>query len=110
MGKGQGILRISTMDGQRNCRLAARPGIVGTTGMTPNNLIQQHFDDAYQIGLVEVERLARKILAKHPNLDEFVMAMGSAFFTTKDDGNVHPFERAYMKPLDRFLTAWDDTL
>jgi len=78
--------------------------------MTPNNLIQQHFDDAYQIGLVEVERLARKILAKHPNLDEFVMAMGSAFFTTKDDGNIHPFERAYMKPLDRFLTAWDDTL
>jgi hypothetical protein len=83
--------------------------------MSPNKIIAQHLNDATDVALIEVERMARKILAEHPNLDEFIMAMGGAFFTVKDRGNgdepsIEPYERRYMRTLDRFLTQWDSEL
>ena len=69
--------------------------------------IQLHYDEAVRLALTTVERMARKILRDHPNLDEFVMGMGRAMFTTNDKQNLGTEERAYMRPLDDFLTEWD---
>ena len=71
--------------------------------------VQRHYLQAEDLALIEVERLARKILVEHSNLDEFVMGMGEAFFS---DGyeNLAIDERAYMKPLRDFIGEWDDVL
>lgn len=67
------------------------------------------------LALREVKKRARKILRDHPALDEFVMAMGGAFFTTKTREKERSVilvldDRAYFKPLDDFLCEWDRSL
>ncbi len=67
--------------------------------------------EAGKTALAEVERLARKILTKHANLDEFVMGMGTAFFTVKgSDENLGLEDRKYFKPLRDLIFNFDDTL
>jgi hypothetical protein len=72
-----------------------------------------------------VETLAREVLTKMPELDEFIMAMGTYFFTYKEGGeNFDPIEQ-YMgkdyryytrdanevvKPLNEFISEWDNRL
>lgn len=85
-----------------------------------------------ETALAEVERLARKILKEHQNLNEFVMGMGMWEITrkigTRDDsgGTVVKFqtttesyglindvvelELAYLKPLGDFIDEWDSVL
>ena len=76
--------------------------------------IRNLYETAAELALGEVQRLARKILAEHHCLDEFVMAMGMAIFTLKDkdvrDANLHLHERAYFKPLEDLLNEWDEVL
>lgn len=74
--------------------------------------IAHHFHEAERIALEMIEGMARQILRTHPCLDEFVMAMGSAFFTVKGDPreNIDTSERAYMKRLDDLLNEWDTFL
>jgi hypothetical protein len=76
--------------------------------------IEQLVEIASQIALAEIERIARKVLRKHKSrLTEFVMAMGSATFTHKDGTNVGTNEWesfAGMRPLDKLLDEWDETL
>lgn len=73
-----------------------------------------------------VEQEARTILRQHPNLNEFVMGMGHAFFTRKigsrdstgvvvtEDFDVIQEDDAphYIKnsPLMRFIEEWDTDL
>lgn len=38
--------------------------------------------------LAEVEKEARKIMKQHPNLVEFIMAMGTCFFVDKNGNNI----------------------
>ncbi len=78
--------------------------------MTVNKEIETLLNRAGNLALAELERRARKILAAHPNLDEFIMGMGCAIFTTKEDENLGTEERAYMKPVERFLVRWDNEL
>ncbi len=47
--------------------------------------IDEHLVHAITLAEKLVESEARKILAADPGLDEFVMAMGSCFFTYKDN-------------------------
>lgn len=73
--------------------------------------IKYHYDLARDIALAEVEREARRILARHPMLDEFVMGMGIATFTVK--GKEHSLgisERKYMRSLENFISDWDEYL
>lgn len=73
--------------------------------------IQYHLDKAYEAAEQEIERLARKILLAHPNLDEFVCAMGSVGFTLKNkEGELNLDERAYFKPLYDLFVKFDDSL
>lgn len=84
--------------------------------------IEYHYQKATDIALKEVERLAREILKEHPEFKEFIMAMGSYFFTTKKKGeiistweNVYKGNR-YVKEnakdcfveLNDFIRKWDD--
>lgn len=78
--------------------------------MNIDRQIQGHLDAATNLALAELERLARKILAKHHNLDEFFMGMGEVVFSTKDGQNFWPEDRRYTKPVARFLFNWDRIL
>ena len=81
--------------------------------MTTWRQIRFHYDKDRKQALAEVEKMARKILVEHPNLEEFVLAMGVATFTAKEKGAEHDIstcERAYMKKLDRLLCEWDEML
>lgn len=81
--------------------------------MKPSNKIQKLVDEARDLALNYVEEQARKILRQHPNLTEFVMAMGSCTFSTVINGredNLGLEDRAYFKPLQDFIWEWNDIL
>lgn len=48
--------------------------------------IDELWDKASDLAIKLVKDEARKILQADPDLDEFVMAMGSCFFTYKEGG------------------------
>lgn len=56
-----------------------------------------------------VEKMARKILQEHNELNEFVMGMGTYFFTLKDGDNLDESSHI-LKPLDDFIGEWDSRL
>ena len=62
-------------------------------------LVRSAMDKVHALLYVTIEKEARRILKAHPNLDEFIMAMGDAFFTTHSGESISPYDRAYMKPL-----------
>lgn len=51
---------------------------------TAQDRINMYLTEATSVGLQEVERLARKALREKPELEEFIMAMGTAFFSYKE--------------------------
>ena len=74
--------------------------------------ISQHYQAARRLALSKLIAAARKILQDHPNLDEFILAMGVAMFTVKDNPlvNLHLSERKYFRPVERLIDEWDDYL
>jgi hypothetical protein len=54
-----------------------------------NFLITYHHDKASDLALKRVEELARGILRENKNLKEFVMGMGTYFFTAKGKRVTH---------------------
>ncbi len=57
-------------------------------------------DKVYSIALLEVERIARAEMKKHPKeIDEFIMAMGSYFFCYKNEIS-HSFQ---SEELDNYI-------
>jgi hypothetical protein len=54
------------------------------------DLIEKEIEKLSENALQFVLNRARIILQNDPNLHEFVMAMGSCFFTAKDDGKYDP--------------------
>lgn len=68
---------------------------------------------AFKTGIEFIEIEARKILIEHPSLDEFVMAMGAATFTIKNDRRINSLwldEREYFDELNQFINEFDQTL
>lgn len=78
--------------------------------MTNKQAVKFHYDKAGDFAVAEVERMARQILLTHPNLNEFIMGMGLACFTDKADNSLDTSDRRYMKPLDDFISEWDEYL
>lgn len=70
--------------------------------------LQEAYDRARRIGLFLVEKYAREGLRDNPNLDEFVMAMGDAFFTDNDD--THADTQDVSSDLHELILDWDDAL
>jgi hypothetical protein len=94
-----------------------------------NKQIEKQYEIARQMAVDEMIRLARKVLKEHPHLDECVIAMGTFYFTYKNeekrkaynntldlqesymgaDYNYHYRPaRAYFVPIIEFLGEWDD--
>lgn len=69
-------------------------------------LIDFHFNQAVASALAELERRARKELRSNPELDEFVMCMGSHFFT-KEGTVFHDYE---APAVDSLIDEWDTYL
>jgi len=76
-----------------------------------NDKIAKLHSKAYDLAIQEVERLARKILAENPELDEFIMDVGY-YFTYKDpDRNETPsYDEPFLEELNEFMDKWDEDL
>lgn len=93
-----------------------RPGVVARM----EEDLSVRYAQAEDIALEIVVHKARKILTTHPYLDEFVMCMGTWFFTrklgTKDDLNMLVRKGKndiaefcqYMHPVRDFISEWDN--
>lgn len=66
-------------------------------------------EQAGDAGFHHVKVQARKILQKHNNLDEFIMGMGTWFFTYTNGEQVSP-DLKYLKPLSDFIYDYDQAL
>lgn len=86
-----------------------------------NFLINYHHDKASDFALKRVEELARGILQQNKNLKEFVMGMGTYFFTDRKGENVDTYDSVYgnggytsehsepcFEELNEFMEEWDD--
>ena len=79
--------------------------------------VADYYKKAEKTASEVVEKMARQILREHPELDRFVMAMGTYFFVDKNDNNIDTFdsivsddlEKAF-EPLNTFIGEWDDVL
>jgi hypothetical protein len=61
--------------------------------------INRHWNYASELSSILIEKSAREILKADPNLHEFIMAMGSYFFTAKEGGkydfNTYPNDESF---------------
>lgn len=75
--------------------------------------VKRNFEAAEKAALAVVEEKARRILGRQKHLDEFVMGMGTYFFTTKkgetvdDDLDNTP---KWLEGLANFIDEWDGAL
>ena len=86
--------------------------------------VADYYEKAENIASEAVEKMARQILREHSELNEFVMAMGTYFFTYKRGGNLDPISskmnssynyvyydtEPFLKPLNDFISEWDSRL
>lgn len=80
---------------------------------TPSKQIEKLIREAKRLAIEHIEQKARQIMRTHPNLKEFVMAMGSATFTANVNGREELLsldERIYFKSLNDFIEEWDDSI
>ena len=82
--------------------------------MPNTNTVAKHYNKARQIALNLIVLRARRILKKHKNLKEFVMAMGSATFHDQKGDAVFNYTTGrgpiYMDPVYQLIEDWDDYL
>jgi hypothetical protein len=93
--------------------------------MSRETLVEEHYMLASTEAALFVEEHARLILQRHPCLHEFVMAMGTWFFTKKKSHSrsLVPGEHEMVHPTDydapkyiakgklaRFINEWDEYL
>lgn len=71
--------------------------------------VDRLYTEAYHIALSLIEKEARKIMRKHLNIHEFVMAMGGWDFWYHD-GNPVPEDLKYLEPVRRIFDEWDSYL
>lgn len=67
--------------------------------------IESLLEKAQKIAISEVERLARKCLEENKHLNEFVMAMGTYFFTLRNGEICHETE---YEPLENLIAKFDE--
>lgn len=83
--------------------------------------ITKLYNQASNLALAEVEKEARRLMRKHKNLKEFVMAMGSYFFVDAKGETISTTTSvyrnysyvmedtfAYFKPLNEFMLDWEE--
>jgi len=93
-------------------------------GYTLLGTVADYYEKAEKTASEVVEKMARQILREHPELNEFVMAMGTYFFTYKEGGILDPISskmnssynyvyydtEPFLKPLNDLIGEWDSRL
>ena len=69
--------------------------------------IESLMEQASNLAIKLIESEARKILKQHPNLDTFIMAMGSAFF---NDNNGPVYELKYLNKFEEMVNDLNNDL
>lgn len=72
--------------------------------------VEDLYHRAGVLAIREVEKEARRILKSDPDLNEFVMAMGAAFFTDKNGDNHQLQDIDAAEELRDFILEWDEYL
>ena len=70
--------------------------------------IEDLYEQASELALQLIESEARKLMRCHPNLNEFVMCMGSSFFTDKNNDIIENWLFKYMEPFNVLVNDLDD--
>ena len=68
------------------------------------NKLEKHYWKANDLALKKVKKLALNVLNKDNEIDEFIMGMGTYFFTYKYGSHVPDHK---YKKLNFFLMQWD---
>ena len=76
----------------------------------PSDQIRANLAELERKASEYVEATARSILRRNKTIKEFVMAMGSAFFYSRDGDVLELDDRKSFKPLKDFIEEWDDLL
>lgn len=71
---------------------------------------EKKYEELYNSGIEYIIEEARKILRKHKNLDEFIMGMGTWFFTYKDGSIVYDVKYINESRLVKFVNEYDDSM
>lgn len=86
--------------------------------------LEDLYEKSRELSIEIIEELARDILRNNKDLDEFIMAMGSYFFTYKNKKETlstieqkmnknykydYIDSKKFLKPLNNFISTWDDT-
>jgi len=69
--------------------------------------ILKHYNMAREIAVQKVQTEARKELKSDLLLDEFIMGMGTYFFTNKDGDNLSEYK---CEGVDSVIMEWDSIL
>jgi hypothetical protein len=77
---------------------------------TKIGLVNEFYGKACSAAEEIVVELARGILRKRPDLDEFIMAMGTADFFNKEKNWVELDSHPDFRKLYEFISAWDRVL
>jgi hypothetical protein len=72
-----------------------------------NKELDALYKEASKVATSEVERIARKILKEHKNLEEFVIGMGTWFFADVN-GTLYDGMYPICKEMDDFMQDWDE--
>ena len=78
--------------------------------MTNDKQIEYYLAEAEKLASEKVKRLARAILKKNKNLNEFVMGMGTWFFVHKDGRNCDESDYKSLQEFSDFIREYDNIL
>lgn len=76
----------------------------------PHVHISREYHKLVNIALEYIKYEAKRILLEHPELDEFVMGMGTYFFTDKNKNTISLEDLRYANNLNLFINKWDEYL
>ena len=71
------------------------------------NKIEKHYWKAYDLAIEKLKKMALKKLNQDHTIEEFVMGMGTYFFT---DINGEEVDSSRYEKLDLFIMQWDSNL
>lgn len=78
--------------------------------MKKSHSIEYYYNKAFKLAINKTENMARRILKQHPNLDEFIIGMGSWSFTRKNgDIEIDTFSPIkYVNNFASLMNKWDE--
>lgn len=73
-------------------------------------MIEKYYMKAFDTAIALIEQRARKILEHHPELKEFIMAMGTYCWTDSKGEIIMEDEDKKFSSIDKIIEDWDEYL